>query len=112
MSIPARFILASELHPYNIFIIEVTLDVSSTDRSKYVRDLQSPNISVISLTLLVFRPERSTLVSELHELNKKLISFDEIPSDLVNTIKDSVSKVLYREEAINSNVDLKDFMML
>jgi 5'-3' exonuclease len=58
------------------------------------------------------RLKESQEAASQYELNKKLISFDEIPSDLVNTIKDSVSKVLYREEAINSNVDLKDFMML
>ena len=54
----------------------------------------------------------SQTAADQYRLNKKLISFDEIPADLTEKIKDEVSRRLYKEEALNSDIDLKDFMML
>lgn len=45
-------------------------------------------------------------------LNKKLISFDEMPKELEDKIAEAASKELYSEEAINSQVDFSDFMMM
>ena len=42
-------------------------------------------------------------------LNKKLISFDEMPSELRDSIKRTLNEKLYREAAINGG-SLKDFM--
>jgi len=62
--------------------------------------------------LLKERLAESQTAADQYKLNKKLISFDEIPSALTEKIKDEVSRRLYKEEALNSEVDLKDFMML
>lgn len=43
------------------------------------------------------------------QLNKKLISFDEMPSELRDSIKKTLNEKLYKETAINGG-SLKDFM--
>ena len=58
------------------------------------------------------RLKESQSATDQYELNKKLISFDEIPNDLAATIRDAAVKSLYKEEAMNDDVDFKDFMML
>lgn len=45
-------------------------------------------------------------------LNKKIISFNEIPTELGNKIERTLNETLYKNEVINSATDLKNFMIL
>ena len=44
-------------------------------------------------------------------LNKKLISFKEIPKELEDKIVEKAHMLLYKNEVLNKEVDMKDFMM-
>lgn len=46
------------------------------------------------------------------QLNKKIISFNEIPSELTDKILKRVNEVLYTNDVLNPTTDLKSFMML
>lgn len=69
-------------------------------------------------TALKFVKDKGVLKKMLEEsqesasrflLNKKLISFDEMPKDLRDSIKRTLNEKLYRETAVNGK-NLKDFM--
>ena len=46
-----------------------------------------------------------------YNLNKKIISFSEIPTELTERIKKTISESLYSEDVLNPVTDLKNFMM-
>ena len=70
-------------------------------------------------TALKLTKDKETLKKMLKEnasaaqrfaLNKKIISFNETPTELVSAIEKSLNEALYSEDVLNKATDLKSFM--